>query len=70
MIPRFLVGASLACNCINLISTGVWQARLHGELAKSGYQELLVRKLVRTNWIRTFALLLQASFAIAAVAQL
>jgi hypothetical protein len=67
---RSLVVASLLCNCINLISTGVWQAKLHGQLAQSGYREELVRKLVRTNWIRTSVLLVQAALATAAVGQL
>lgn len=70
VVPRTLVFSSLLCNLISLVSTGVWQAKLHGQLAQSGYREELVRKLVATNWIRTSAILVQAALAIAAVAQL
>ena len=70
LVVRPLIVASLVCNCINLLSTAVWQGRLHGELARSGYRDDLVRKLVATNWIRTCALLAQAAFAMAAVDQL
>jgi len=70
VISRPLVIGSLLCNLINLASTGVWQAKLHGQLARTGYREDLVRKLVATNWIRTSVLLVQAAFAMAAVAQL
>ena len=69
-ISRTLVFSSLLCNLINMVSTGIWQAKLHGQLARSGYREELVRELVATNWIRTSVLLVQAALAIAAVAQL
>jgi hypothetical protein len=50
----------LALNFTNLISTMIWQGRLHQTLARVGYDERLVKRLIRTNWVRTFALLLQS----------
>ena len=43
----------LGLNLIALVSTFVWQRPLHSHLAKNGYDEATVRRLIATNWIRT-----------------
>jgi hypothetical protein len=60
--------AAIALNLANLISTAVWQGKIHGKLAAQGYDEALVRQLIQTNWIRTIALLIQSFLALAALA--
>ena len=54
----FLI-TTLAMNLVNILSTAIWQGRIHSQLASVGYDAILVDKLVKTNWIRTFALLIQ-----------
>jgi hypothetical protein len=54
-------------NFTNLLSTIVWQGRMHQQLARIGYDERLVKKLIQTNWVRTFALLLHSFIAFAAL---
>ena len=49
---------------MNIVSTMIWQGRLHGALAATGYDEKRVSLLIRTNWIRTAALLTQAVIAL------
>lgn len=55
---------SLVLNLVNIISTAIWQGRLHSHLANSGYNELLIHQLISTNWIRTIALFTQSVLAI------
>ena len=57
--------AAFALNVVQLASTFIWQRRLQAEMADTGYVAAKVRLLVSTNWIRTFAFLLQAVLAIA-----
>lgn len=61
-LPTVLI--SFALNLINLASSFMWQARLHSELAGIGYDEPLIQRLIRTNWIRTIALFAQALLAV------
>jgi hypothetical protein len=56
--------AGLALNLIALGSTLVWQRRIQGEMAITGYDERKVRTLIMTNWIRTAAHLLLAFLVI------
>ena len=56
--------AGLALNLIALGSTLVWQRRIQGEMAITGYDEKKVRTLIMTNWIRTAAHLLLAFLVI------
>jgi hypothetical protein len=56
--------AGLGLNLIALASTLVWQRRIQGEMAATGYDEAKVRTLITTNWIRTTAHLLLAILAI------
>jgi hypothetical protein len=68
VVPLYLIRASLLCNCVNIASTVLWQARIHSEFERLGYQEELVNKLIETNWVRTCALLVQAVLAALAAA--
>ena len=61
--------ALLILNGIALASTFAWQRPLQGEMAVSGYDEMKVRRLIVTNWIRTIAHLLIAVIAIITVAR-
>ncbi|HXI98938.1 MAG TPA: hypothetical protein VNG73_08340, partial [Gemmatimonadaceae bacterium] len=51
-------------------STFLWQRKLQGEMAITGYDEGKVRLLVSTNWIRTISYWLQAILAIAILVHL
>ena len=61
---RGIVLLSLMLNLINLASSFIWQARLHGQLARMGYDAGLIDELIQTNWIRTIALLAQGLLAV------
>jgi len=52
--------AGVGLNLAALVSTFVWQRRIQGEMAATGYDEAKVRTLIATNWIRTAAHLLLA----------
>jgi hypothetical protein len=58
---------AFALNFVSLMSTFLWQVRLQSEMAVSGYDEGKIRKLIRTNWIRTVCYWLQAALAISIV---
>jgi hypothetical protein len=64
MRPPFVTGVfvmlTLVLNIIALLSTFIWQRKLQGEMAISGYDELKINKLNSTNWIRTIVFLIQA----------
>jgi hypothetical protein len=65
--PRFMhvseAIAAVSLNFIQLGSTLLWQRRLQGEMARTGYDEAKTRLLLSTNWIRTVAFLVQAALA-------
>jgi hypothetical protein len=63
-VPTWLALGAVVFNVVNMMSTMIWQGRLHGVLAVTGYDEKCVRLLIRTNWIRTAALLAQAVLAL------
>jgi ABC-type uncharacterized transport system permease subunit len=54
----------LVLNLVALGSTFVWQRRIQGELAETGYDEQKIHTLIMTNWIRTAAHLLLAILVI------
>jgi hypothetical protein len=56
--------AAFLLNFIAFMSTALWQRRLQGEMAVTGYSEAKVRLLIRTNWIRTISYWLLAVLAI------
>jgi hypothetical protein len=62
-VRRYEAAVALGLNLIALGSTMVWQRRIQGEMAMSGYDEEKVRTLITTNWIRTAAHLLLAGLA-------
>jgi nitric oxide reductase large subunit len=63
-IRTYEAAAGLGLNLIALGSTLVWQRRIQGEMAATGYDEEKVRTLITTNWIRTAAHLLLAILVI------
>jgi hypothetical protein len=56
--------AAFLLNFFAFMSTVLWQRRLQGEMALTGYDEGKIRLLIRTNWIRTVCYWLQAALAI------
>jgi hypothetical protein len=54
-------------NFFAFMSTILWQRRLQGEMAVTGYDEAKVSLLIRTNWIRVICYWLQAALAISIV---
>jgi hypothetical protein len=60
----------LGLNLLALLSTFVWQRPLHSRLARDGYDEAIVRRLIATNWIRTIAHWLIALLAITILVRL
>lgn len=69
--PVFMPGTvtilSLALNIIALVSTFVWQRKLQGEMAITGYDESKINLLISTNRIRTIAFLIQAIMAVSII---
>jgi hypothetical protein len=63
-MPMSFAVTSVTLNLVNIISTAIWQGRIHGQLEKVGFNEELINQLVNTNWIRTVALLTQALIAL------
>ena len=63
-IREYEAAAGFGLNLVAFVSTMVWQRRIQGEMAATGYDEQKVRTLIRTNWIRTSAHLLLAGLAI------
>lgn len=59
-VRPYEAAASLGLNLVALLSTFVWQRPIQGQMAKSGYDEANIRRLIATNWIRTIALWLIA----------
>lgn len=45
----------LAMNLIALTSTFIWQARIQGQMAHTGFDASKIQTLITTNWIRTIA---------------
>ncbi len=66
-MPLAITILSLALNIIALVSTFVWQRKLQGEMAITGYDESKINLLVSTNWIRTIAFLIQAIIAVSII---
>ncbi|HEX9382050.1 MAG TPA: hypothetical protein VF908_01505 [Gemmatimonadaceae bacterium] len=62
--------AAFWLNFFAFMSTLLWQRRLQGEMAVTGYDERKVKLLIRTNWIRTICYWLLAALAIVIVVRL
>jgi hypothetical protein len=59
--------AAFWLNFIAFMSTALWQRKLQGEMALTGYNEEKIGLLIRTNWIRTISYWLLAALAISIV---
>jgi hypothetical protein len=55
---------AVTLNVAVLVSTAVWQGRLHGQLVELGKSDAMIDVLVRTNWIRTGAFTIQGALVI------
>jgi hypothetical protein len=62
--------AAFWLNFFAFMSTILWQRRLQGEMAVTGYDERKISLLNRTNWIRTICYWLLAALAISIVVRL
>lgn len=63
-MPETAIFISLFLNIMAFASTFIWQRKLQGEMAVTGYDERKISLLISTNWIRTIAFLLQAILAV------
>jgi len=63
-MPVTVAAGSLALSIVSLISTFVWQRKIQGQMAVTGYDENKTHLLISTNWIRTFAFLVQGLLAV------
>lgn len=64
IVPAAIAMTALLLNVAVLISTAIWQGRLHSRLVQAGKSEAAINLLVATNWIRTTAFSIQAIFAV------
>lgn len=66
--PQFILESEVilffALNVAALISTFIWQRKLQGQMAITGYNESKIKLLLNTNWIRTILFLLQGIIAV------
>jgi hypothetical protein len=63
-MPEAAIFISIFLNIMAFASTFIWQRKLQGEMAVTGYDERKILLLISTNWIRTVAFLLQAILAV------
>ena len=59
-VHMYEAAVGLSLNLIAFGSTILWQRRIQGEMAVTGYDGEKIRTLILTNWIRTAAYLLLA----------
>ena len=69
-VRPYETAAALGLNLAALLSTFIWQRPIQGAMAASGYDEMKVRRLIATNWIRTVAHWLIAILAMIILARL
>ena len=55
---------SFSLNIIAFVSTVIWQRKIQGEMAITGYDENKINLLLSTNWIRVIAFLTQSILAV------
>ena len=55
IVSSGFVYIGLAMNLVALASTIIWQARVQGQMAESGFDAIKIQTLISTNWIRTVA---------------
>jgi hypothetical protein len=58
-VPNWFAYLGLAMNLVVLASTIIWQARIQGGLAQTGFDAAKIQTLITTNWIRTIAYSIQ-----------
>ncbi|HEX9084532.1 MAG TPA: hypothetical protein VF836_07320 [Gemmatimonadaceae bacterium] len=63
-VTTFEGAAAFWLNFFAFMSTALWQRRLQGDMALTGYNEEKIRLLIRTNWIRTISYWLLSALAI------
>lgn len=63
-VTTFEGAAAFWLNFFAFMSTALWQRRLHGDMALTGYNEEKIGLLIRTNWIRTISYWLLSALAI------
>lgn len=54
-IPNWSLWLVNLLNAATLLSTIFVQGPAHNQLARDGYSEILIRKIITTNWLRTLA---------------
>jgi hypothetical protein len=54
-IPNWSLWLVNLLNAATLLSTIFVQGPAHNQLARGGYSEILIRKIITTNWLRTIA---------------
>lgn len=67
-IPPWSVVLVVVLDLAVLVSTVVWQAPLHGKLDREGFSAEIIRRLVRSNWIRTLLWTINALFLLSMAA--
>lgn len=70
VIPNWFFITGLITNIIVLVSTIVWQGKLQGQMAVTGFDIQKINVLIVTNWIRTMAYALQGILSIIIIARL
>lgn len=68
-IRPYEAAAGLGLNLVVITSTFLWQRRIQGEMAATGYDEAKIRVLIATNWFRTAAYLLLAVLVVMILAR-
>jgi hypothetical protein len=54
-VSSMFVYIGLTMNLIAIASTVIWQARIQGQMAHTGFDATKIQTLISTNWIRTIA---------------
>jgi hypothetical protein len=69
-LPQWAAIALTASDLVIVVVTVAREAPLHGKLDREGYSELVIRQLVRGNWIRTILWTANGLFLLALTVQL
>jgi hypothetical protein len=62
-MPRWISLVVFLLNVVQLASSLIWQRRLQAEMGETGFDARKTQLLLKTNWIRTIAFLIQAALA-------
>lgn len=69
-VAKYLIGISFFMNIVNVVSTALFQGRTHSRLEQDGFNKELIETLLKTNWIRTSALFLEAIVTVYTISSL